>query len=176
MEINYYEKYLKYKNKYLELKEQLGGKTSRLCHKLNEDECVETNGCARNLEKGRFRYLGCKQKHCWGRGKSFCKNADLQGKSGTWWGTSGCEYDKDDGCRMQCGHIKGEQDCTKLNECEWNGSCAPKANPCRSIQKDKSLSSSQKKKQCNDVKDEDKNKICKIEFFSQRCVPLSGKL
>jgi hypothetical protein len=191
MEINYYEKYLKYKTKYLELKAQLGGneyenlesgdrneqqkpvKDLRLCHLLNEDKCIEKNGCARDLEKGTFRYLGCKQKHCWGRTKSFCENAGLQGKNGSIWGTSGCEY-KDKGCRMKCDHIRDDQDCNKLNECQWeNNSCVPKENPCRSIQKDKTLKFYEKKTQCNSVKDGDGKNLCKVELFSRRCVPKS---
>ncbi len=174
MEINYYEKYLKYKTKYLELKAQLGGEP-RFCHELEKEECYDKLGCTNRYDK-QGNWLGCKQKYCWGRSKSFCKNAGLQGKNGTIWGTSGCEYDKQQGCRMKCGHIEGEEDCNKLNECQWNNEenkCVPKENPCRDIQKDKELSTDKKTKKCLTVRDEQGNNLCKVELFSRRCVPKS---
>jgi hypothetical protein len=144
MAIDYYSKYLKYKAKYLELKKQLGGNDDEpvnkekkpekqliLCHKLSRDDCTGTPGCVNKYGK-KGEYMGCKQKYCWNRSKDFCKNAGLQAKSGSFFGTSGCEYDETQGCRMKCGHIENEGDCGNLNECRWDGStCAARPNPCK---------------------------------------------
>jgi hypothetical protein len=145
MEINYYEKYLKYKTKYLELKAQLGGdddKKLRLCHikddgtKRFPDSCDFESGCTNKYDK-KGQYLGCKQKHCWGRDKKFCQNSSITtNKSKSFIGTTGCEFDKDAGCRMKCDHADDEDKCKELNECQWDGSCQPRENPCKTKDKE----------------------------------------
>jgi hypothetical protein len=156
MEVDYYQKYLKYKNKYLELKAQMGGEDK--CNKIGRYTCALTKGCKydKDIKKCRQIYcherdilgctltsgctnkydkqghhIGCKQKHCWGRKKDFCKNVGIQDKKHTnnLFGTTGCEYDDKAGCRMKCEHIITQNHCGKLDECEWNGSCKPKEKP-----------------------------------------------
>ncbi len=66
MEIDYYAKYLKYKNKYLELKEQLGGANDK-CSKLKkEDQCNENVSCkwADYYKDGNLKGKKCREKFC----------------------------------------------------------------------------------------------------------------
>jgi len=67
--MSYDEKYLKYKKKYLELKEQLEG--GNVCLLLqNKVACSLKSGCVNKYAGG--RWIGCMAKSCKGRKRSGC--------------------------------------------------------------------------------------------------------
>ncbi len=68
MEVDYYAKYLKYKNKYLELKEQMGGAVIKevTCKGKNIITCGATRGCHWDFEIGKTKKKGsCKKNECY---------------------------------------------------------------------------------------------------------------
>jgi len=67
--MSYDEKYLKYKKKYLELKEQLEG--GSVCLLLqNKAACSLKSGCVNKYAGG--RWIGCMNKSCKGRNRAGC--------------------------------------------------------------------------------------------------------
>ncbi len=146
-------------------------KFSQLCHNLDKETCQVRQGCTSKYDKNK-NFIGCKQKHCWGRNEKFCQNVKLDTKSKSLFGTTGCEYDKKEGCRMKCDGID-EKNCNKLNECIWNGyKCSQKENPCRAINKTNE-SSQTKLDKCKKMTDDNNNKLCKIQWYSQKCIPIT---
>jgi hypothetical protein len=68
--MDYKEKYLKYKKKYLILKNQLGGLN---CNNIAEQACFEKRGCVWKPKKTRNDPPShCQKKHCDGRIKFGC--------------------------------------------------------------------------------------------------------
>ncbi len=61
MEVNYYSKYLKYKNKYLELKAQLGGDPYKCDTKKTDTACNKIDKCKWNTETGTCNIRYCKE-------------------------------------------------------------------------------------------------------------------
>ncbi len=155
-----------------ENKSDKSDKFSQLCHNLDYETCQIKPGCTTKYDKYK-KFIGCKQKHCWGRDQTFCQNVKVNTKGKSIFGTTGCEYDKKEGCRMKCDGID-EQNCNKLNECIWNGyKCSQKENPCRAINKTNE-STQTKLDKCKNIKDDNNNKLCKVQWYSQKCIPITN--
>ncbi len=158
------------KEKVISRTENKSDKFSQLCHNLDDETCKIRSGCTSKYDKSK-KFIGCKQKHCWGRDETFCQN--IKSKSKGLLGTTGCEYDKKEGCRMKCDGVD-EKNCNKLNECMWNGyRCSQKENPCRAINKTNE-STQTKLDKCKKITDDNNNKICKVQWYSQKCVPITN--
>ncbi len=74
MEVDYYSKYLKYKAKYIELKNQMGGDNLICCNLCN---CIEYDKLVTDICKcthGRYTHDGCKFKR--DKTTTSCKNCN----------------------------------------------------------------------------------------------------
>jgi len=124
----YYSKYLKYKNKYLELQNSVGGASGCISNSIGN--CQNFPGCSVNYydengEKSKYP-RGCKQKHCLGRSIPDCML------------TTNCNVENDK-CIPNCkqynnikeytnkpayGHKnqppENEYFCTAVKECSWD--------------------------------------------------------
>ncbi len=96
MEIDYYSKYLKYKNKYIQLKEQIGGIDCANHANHAIATCSLIPGCTKSVEAGK-----CKQTKC--INNSMCNI------------TRGCNYnDKINKCVPNCEKFNNEKDYPKI--------------------------------------------------------------
>ncbi len=97
MEVNYYLKYLKYKNKYTKLKKQLGGDTGKKiefnkeCKTIdNENVCKKTNNCY-------WGYINAGENKCHSVSCNYLKDNDLdqahRGKESCLEYSSSCIWD-----------------------------------------------------------------------------------
>ncbi len=110
--MDYYQKYLKYKTKYLELKKTIGGNPDKECIDLHAvTECNESK-CVRKKEHNTRYNDTCRQKHCIGRSYFGCHK--------------GCTWDKAKSvCLPNCekynqqDFINKEYYCNAVKECEW---------------------------------------------------------
>jgi hypothetical protein len=111
--MDYYQKYIKYKTKYLELKKLIGGDPRKEVVNCNANDnnkkaCNKVAGCV-------YKKDGiCKQKHCLNRSTIGCRNI------------AGCQLglstinNNDLICVTQCEKYTNPENCSNVNECKWN--------------------------------------------------------
>ncbi len=118
--MDYYQKYLKYKSKYIELKSIIGGKIRGESGDCTTEEnnnskktCNSKYGCIYKKD-----IQQCKQKHCFGRsvsGHTVLNPCDM---------ILGCESYRIKKNRTICQPICGEYDtqerCGQVDECAWD--------------------------------------------------------